>query len=166
VGVVSASDITASDVDLPSFNQENAQVEIDENYEISASYESSDSLSGEYGNSVEISADESSLSDVCECVEVSGDVDFISYAGDDEIYDSYDDLIMFISTLRKYTDDDVVIYTGYEYDEIKEDVDWIAERYKNIIIKFGRFIPNQESHYDPILGVRLASPNQHAEKIS
>jgi hypothetical protein len=83
-----------------------------------------------------------------------------------EPMDSYDDLIMFISTLRKYTDDDVVIYTGYEYDEIKEDVDWIAERYENIIIKFGRFIPNQESHFDSILGVRLASPNQHSEKIS
>ena len=93
VGVVSASDITASDVDLQSFNQENAQVEIDENYEISASYESSDSLSSEYENSVEISADESSLSDVCERVEVSDDGDFISYSGDDEIYDSYDDLI-------------------------------------------------------------------------
>ena len=36
VGVVSASDITASDVDLQSFNQENAQVEIDENNEISS----------------------------------------------------------------------------------------------------------------------------------
>ena len=93
VGVVSASDITASDVDLQSFNQENAQVEIDENNEISSSQESSDSLSGEYGNSVEISADESSLSDVCERVEVSDDGDFISYSGDDEIYDSYDDLI-------------------------------------------------------------------------
>ena len=95
VGVVSASDITASDVDLQSFNQENAQVEIDENYEISASYESSDSLSSEYENSVEILADESSLPDVCERVEVSDDGDFISYSGDDESYDSYsyDDLI-------------------------------------------------------------------------
>ena len=93
VGVVSASDITASDVDLQSFNQENAQVEIDENNEISSSQESSDSLSSEYENSVEISADESSLPDVCERVEVSDDGDFISYAGGDEIYDSYDDLI-------------------------------------------------------------------------
>ena len=93
VGVVSASDITASDVDLQSFNQENAQVEIDENNEISSSQESSDSLSSEYENSVEISADESSLPDVCERVEVSDDGDFISYSGDDEIYDSYDDLI-------------------------------------------------------------------------
>ena len=83
-----------------------------------------------------------------------------------EPMDSYNDLIMFISTLREKCDDDVVIYTGYKYDEIKENIDYIAKRYKNIIVKFGRFIPNQESHYDKILGVTLASSNQYAEKIS
>ena len=83
-----------------------------------------------------------------------------------EPMDSYDDLIMFIFELRKRCDDDVVIYTGYKYDEIKENIDYIAKRYKNIIVKFGRFIPNQESHYDKTLGVTLASPNQYAEKIS
>ena len=35
-----------------------------------------------------------------------------------------------------------------------------------IIIKYGRFIPNQQKHYDEILGVYLASDNQYAEKIS
>lgn len=83
-----------------------------------------------------------------------------------EPMDSYNDLIMFISTLREKCDDDVVIYTGYKYDEIKENIDYITKRYKNIIVKFGRFIPNQESHYDKILGVTLASSNQYAEKIS
>lgn len=83
-----------------------------------------------------------------------------------EPMDSYNDLIMFISTLREQCDDDVVIYTGYKYDEIKENIDYIAKRYKNIIVKFGRFVPNQESHYDKTLGVTLASPNQYAEKIS
>ena len=38
--------------------------------------------------------------------------------------------------------------------------------FNNIIVKFGRFIPNQESHYDEILEVNLASPNQYARKIS
>jgi len=32
----------------------------------------------------------------------------------------------------------------------------------NIIIKFGRFIPDQKSHMDETLGVELASPNQYA----
>ena len=96
VGVVSASDITASDVDLQSFNQENAQIEIDNN-EISALEESSDSLLGEKEYSVEISADENSLSDVCECVEISADEDLVSYAGMDESDDSYsyDDLVSY-----------------------------------------------------------------------
>jgi hypothetical protein len=36
----------------------------------------------------------------------------------------------------------------------------------NIIIKYGRFIPNHQPHYDEILGVKLASDNQYAERIS
>ncbi|MBE6069949.1 MAG: 4Fe-4S cluster-binding domain-containing protein [Clostridium lundense] len=83
-----------------------------------------------------------------------------------EPMDSYNDLIMFISAFREQCDDDIVIYTGYKYDEIKENIDYIAKRYKNIIVKFGRFIPNQESHYDKTLEVTLASPNQYAEKFS
>ena len=38
--------------------------------------------------------------------------------------------------------------------------------FDNIIIKFGRYIPNKQSHYDNILGVNLASDNQYAVKIS
>ena len=38
--------------------------------------------------------------------------------------------------------------------------------FKNIIIKFGRYIPNRNNKYDEILGVTLASDNQFAEKIS
>lgn len=39
-------------------------------------------------------------------------------------------------------------------------------KWKNIIVKFGRFIPNQHPHYDEVLGINLASDNQYAEKIS
>lgn len=42
----------------------------------------------------------------------------------------------------------------------------ILKKYKNIIVKFGRYIPNQKKHFDPVLGVELASDNQHAEKLS
>ena len=38
--------------------------------------------------------------------------------------------------------------------------------FRNIIVKFGRFIPDQESHYDEVLGVNLASNNQYAKKLS
>ena len=47
--------------------------------------------------------------------------------------------------------------------------EWIVDflkSYKNIIIKFGRFIPNDKPHRDTILGVNLASSNQYAKKIS
>ena len=58
--------------------------------------------------------------------------------------------------------DPIVIYTGYTEDEVKEKFSPIY-LYENIIIKYGRYIPNQKSHYDEILGVNLASDNQYAK---
>lgn len=77
----------------------------------------------------------------------------------------FDELYEFIDSLRKVTDDDVVIYTGYYPHEITDKTEKLS-KLKNIIIKFGRYIPNRPSRYDDILGVRLASDNQYAEKIS
>jgi organic radical activating enzyme len=72
-----------------------------------------------------------------------------------------------IKEFRKYTADDIVIYTGYTEEELEEDgILTDMKKYSNIIIKFGRFIPNQEKHYDEVLGVELASPNQYARRIS
>lgn len=70
-----------------------------------------------------------------------------------------------IRFFRKQTDDDIVIYTGYTEEELKEDIEKLKQ-YKNIIIKFGRFRPNQKSHYDEVLGVDLANDEQYAVKIS
>ena len=61
--------------------------------------------------------------------------------------------------------DDIVIYTGYYDYEIQNEIN-ILKQYPNIIIKFGRFKPNQKSHYDDVLGVNLISDNQYGEKIS
>ena len=44
-------------------------------------------------------------------------------------------------------DDDFVIYTGYYEDEIQEKVHLVTT-FKNIIIKYGRFIPNAKSRYN------------------
>ena len=82
-----------------------------------------------------------------------------------EPFDSWTDMYNLIKEFRKYTTDDIVIYTGYNENEIEDKIKEISI-FKNIIIKFGRFIPNQESHYDEILGVKLASNNQYAKKIS
>ena len=82
-----------------------------------------------------------------------------------EPFDSWDDLIEFVKQLRESTDDDIVIYTGYYKEEIADKISLLS-KYKNIIIKYGRYIPDQKKHYDEVLGVYLASSNQRGEKIS
>lgn len=84
-----------------------------------------------------------------------------------EPFDSWTDLRNLIEALRQHTEDDIVIYTGYNVEELEEELMYIWDiGYKNIIIKYGRYIPEQEPHYDEVLGVNLASDNQYAEKIS
>ena len=70
-----------------------------------------------------------------------------------EPFEQFEELQHFIYLLRTefMCDDDVVIYTGYYPDEIKDALD-ILRGFKNIIIKFGRYIPNRQSRYDEILG--------------
>ena len=82
-----------------------------------------------------------------------------------EPFDSWTDLYSFIFMFRSISNDDIVIYTGYTKCEITDKVE-ILKQFPNIIIKFGRYIPNQQPHYDEVLGVDLASDNQYAEKIS
>ena len=61
-------------------------------------------------------------------------------------------------------DDDFVIYTGYYKAEIKDKIAKL-NKLKNIIIKYGRFIPESPKIFDKILGIYLSSSNQYAEKI-
>lgn len=77
----------------------------------------------------------------------------------------FDELFDFIKDFREVCDDDIVIYTGYYENEIEEKINKLKE-FKNIIIKFGRFIPGQRSHLDKILKVKLANKEQYAKKIS
>jgi len=79
----------------------------------------------------------------------------------------FGELITFIEKLRNHHHifDDVVIYTGYTRDEIRKQVDFLTI-YPNIIIKFGRYKPNEKAHIDDVLGVALASSNQYAERVS
>lgn len=82
-----------------------------------------------------------------------------------EPFDSWSDLLELISLLRKKTLDDIVIYTGYYENEVQPYIDKLKANFKNIIVKFGRYVPNQEPHYDETLGVNLASDNQRGIKI-
>ena len=82
-----------------------------------------------------------------------------------EPFDSEEELYQLIKFFRKYTDDDIVIYTGYTEEELQEWISVLQATFKNIIIKFGRFVPNSPAYYEPLLGVFLASSNQYAKKI-
>lgn len=84
-----------------------------------------------------------------------------------EPLDSFPELLAFINKLRNMYNcyDEIVIYTGYNKDEIKFELSEL-QKYSNIIIKFGRFLLNRPSKFDEVLGVTLASDNQCAEKIS
>lgn len=89
-----------------------------------------------------------------------------------EPFDSFTDVADFIYVLRNMyaRDDDVVIYTGYTEEELKEElaallesIGWSAGR--NIIIKYGRYIPGTEKHFDDLLGVNLYGENQYAKRL-
>lgn len=77
----------------------------------------------------------------------------------------FDEILEFISEFRKQFDDDIVIYTGYYPEEISDKIAHLT-KFSNIIVKFGRYIPNKPNRYDDILGITLASDNQYAKKIS
>ena len=84
-----------------------------------------------------------------------------------EPFDSREDVYELVKAFREKTDDDIVIYTGYTEQELILDIGYFEKfPLKNIIIKFGRYIPGQQVHKDEVLGVNLASDNQYAIKIS
>ena len=86
-----------------------------------------------------------------------------------EPMDSWPDVISIIVRLRRRFGvlDDIVIYTGYTEDELeKGGYLAVLRKYANIVVKFGRYVPGQEPHFDEVLGVNLASDNQYAIRIS
>lgn len=61
--------------------------------------------------------------------------------------------------------DDFVICTGYYPYEIDREISQL-KYFPNVIVKYGRFIPNGNKHFDEVLGINLISNNQYAERIS
>lgn len=82
-----------------------------------------------------------------------------------EPFMQFDEMFELIKSFRQQTNEDIVIFTGYYEDEIKDKIEQLKQ-FENIIIKFGRYIPGHEVHFDEVLGVNLASNNQYAKKIS
>lgn len=83
-----------------------------------------------------------------------------------EPFDSIGDVMSLVWTVRKYydCDDDIVIYTGYNDWEISSEL-LLLSKYDNIIVKYGRFIPNRPHRFDEVLGVELSSDNQYARRL-
>ena len=87
-----------------------------------------------------------------------------------EPFDSFEEIYSLIYSLRQRNcTDDVVIYTGYDRDEIstmkRADGFFYIDSLillRPIIVKYGRYKPNQKMKYDKVLGVNLASDNQFA----
>ena len=82
-----------------------------------------------------------------------------------EPFKQFDEMFELIKAFREKTKDDIVIFTGYYENEIEKEI-FELKQFKNIIIKFGRYIPGHNVHFDKVLGVNLASDNQYAKKIS
>lgn len=84
-----------------------------------------------------------------------------------EVLDNIKQLLWFIYNFRKISNDTIIIWTGYTKEECVDFI-YILKKmiFPNIIIKFGRYIPGCEKHYDEVLGIYLASDNQYAERIS
>ena len=108
-------------------------------------------------------------------IEVKNDTILLSYLsnpithamvfGGLEPFDSWEDMLSLIEDFRRVSDDDIVIYTGYNPQELDYQLRWFTT-YDNIIVKFGRYVPNCDGRYDDILGVTLASNNQFAANIT
>ncbi len=82
-----------------------------------------------------------------------------------EPFKQFDEIYGLINYFRQNNVSDIfVIYTGYDKQEIQEQI-YKMTKFGNIIVKFGRYVPNQKEHYDEILGINLASDNQYAEVI-
>ena len=81
-----------------------------------------------------------------------------------EPFDSWDDLWSFICVFRGFSKDPIIIYTGYKEEEVQERIKFLS-KLDNIIVKFGRFIPDSPHIFDTVLGVELASNNQYAKNI-
>jgi hypothetical protein len=77
----------------------------------------------------------------------------------------FSEILNFISTFRARSNDDIVIYTGYNPIEVKNETRMLSV-YENVIVKYGRYNPNLPPRYDDVLGITLVSNNQYAVKIS
>ncbi len=81
-----------------------------------------------------------------------------------EPFNDYTSLYELVEKFREVTNDDIVIYTGYYPYELCLSLLGLR-KFDNIIVKFGRYVPDDEPRYDKLLGVELSSSNQFGMNI-
>lgn len=92
---------------------------------------------------------------------ISNPISEVVVFGGLESFMQFDEMYEVIKTFRDNgCNDTIIIYTGYEIEEISEQCDKLKTNFNNIILKTGRYIPNHQPHYDEILGINLISDNQ------
>ena len=80
--------------------------------------------------------------------------------------DDTESLSSFLSfIIAKRLDIMIVVYTGYTIEELQDDIYkseilYLLEAHENSILKYGRYIPNDEGYFNEDLGIHLASKNQ------
>ncbi len=73
----------------------------------------------------------------------------------------FDEVVEVISMFRGNNNNDTfVIYTGYDLNEISRECKYLKNNFLNIIMKTGRYVPDNKPHFDSILGINLISDNQ------
>ena len=83
---------------------------------------------------------------------LSNDISEAIVFGGLEPFDQFDELFLLIKEFREKTNVDIVVYTGYNENEIQEQVEKLKQ-FKNEINRVGRYIPNQTPHYDELIGI-------------
>ena len=110
---------------------------------------------------------------------LSNDITEAIVLGGLEPFDSELELLAFIDCARRQFNikDPIIIYTGYTEAELEDGNYGRGGNFKiqqeywesiknsgNIIVKFGRFRPNEQPHFDEVLGVYLANKEQYAKE--
>lgn len=117
---------------------------------------------------------EISVEDICQRY-INNPLSCAIVCGGLEPFNSGFELLSLVDCLRRTheCEDDIVIYSGYTEEELNnpQNAELYAifnnlKTYSNVIIKFGRYLPDTECRYDDLLGVTLASYNQYARRIS
>ena len=109
--------------------------------------------------------------DILDAYEADPITQAIVIAGLEPVMQIYEVVSLIRRARERKIHTDFVIYTGYTKEEVRfcgvlDLLTPLCGDGITIIIKYGRYVPGQQPHFDAVLGVDLASDNQYAEYLS